>query len=274
MEAACLKLTNRLNLKLSCESRHPGLQQPGTLSFDLSMDQTSFGCRASSNTFDHIDQSISPESNYKLQNITDIYDTARIQEACLRQENFYTFRCHKSPWTLPLCSDTTTNNITHRNRTEASSCTASVPMNQSARMITENCLSPKVTRLHEYKMLKRAQNQGASSRSSSPMHTSLRSLQAVRSSRSLDIDDYNLDQILHIRAGASSARTDSSYRSVSHSAHHMKPAQPTAIKRCQRSHSLSPCRIPHSSISSVERVFAPLKNRGAAWFQNGRQVQR
>ncbi|XP_055082872.1 SLAIN motif-containing protein-like [Periophthalmus magnuspinnatus] len=216
---------------------------------------------------------MSLDSTYKLQNITDVYDVARIQEASLRQENVYTLRRSKSPLTLPLCSYTT-NILTHRNRTEAPFSISSVPVNQSARMNNEkNCLSPKVTRLHEYKMLKRAQNQGVSSRSRSPMRTSLRSLQAVRSSRSLDIDHYNLDQILHVRPGASSARTDSSYRSASHSAHHMEPVQPTAIKRCQRSHSLSPCRIPHPSISSAES-FCSSQKRGAAWVRSGRQLQR
>ncbi|KAK7925575.1 hypothetical protein WMY93_007885 [Mugilogobius chulae] len=205
MEAACVKLINRLNSKLCCETRHPGLQQTGS-SLDLPIDQTfSFDVSFDSfgNNSDH--KNLDKPLDYKLQNITDVYDLARIQEASLRQENVYTPRSPESPPTLPLCSNTSatnTYNITNRHRKEASSCSASVSEGQQARINTEkNSLSPKVTRLHQYKMLKRAQNQGDSSKSSSPMRTSLRSLQAVRSSRSLDNDDYSLDQILHPRLG-------------------------------------------------------------------------
>ncbi|XP_072301767.1 SLAIN motif-containing protein-like [Eucyclogobius newberryi] len=265
IEAACLKLINRLNLKLSGESRQPDLQQTGTFSLNLLMDQTSY--------YSNHDRPL--DSNYKLLNITDVYDIARIQEACLRQENVYTPRGPESSWTLPHCSNTTATNTYNSSH---GSCRASVPGNQPARIITEkNCPNPKVTRLHQYKMLKRAQNEGSSSRSSSPMRTSLRSLQAVRSSRSLDVDDHCLDLILHPKQPSmSSERTGSSYRSSSHSAHHKKsnePVQSAAIRKCQRSHSLSPCRIPLPAMSSEDRVFSPPKNLGCAnWLRSGRQL--
>lgn len=277
MEAACRQLINKLNLKLSRGNRHPGLQRSGNSSFDSSLDSTSISPAVPSNSFEYSEEETSPRSSYRLQNITDVYDMARLQEASLRQEYVHTPRGPESPLRLPPCSNTTAANSynhIHGNRTETSSCQSSLPRATSEK----NCLSPKVTRLHQYKMLKRAQNQGSSSRSSSPLRTSLRSLQAVRSSRSLDIDDFNLDQILHPRPDASSAGTSSSCRSSSQSTRDPRcdaPVQAKAIKRCQRSHSLSPCRIPHPSLPRPDRVFAsPQNSRAAAWLRPGRQLQR
>uniref|UniRef100_A0AAV2J871 Uncharacterized protein n=1 Tax=Knipowitschia caucasica TaxID=637954 RepID=A0AAV2J871_KNICA len=180
METACSKLINRLNLKLSCEFQHPRLQQ--TFFHEAPMDHASFSSTFSSGSFDHSD------SNYTFQNMSDVYDIARIQEASLRQGNVFTHRRFESPQTL--CSKpNATSDVTKENGAKAL-------CSHSARSVEKTCLSPKVTRLHQYKMLRRAQNQGSPGRSSSPMRTSLRSLQAVRSSRSLDIDDNSLDQIL------------------------------------------------------------------------------
>lgn len=281
MEAACRQLINRLNLKLSCQHRSPGLQQTASFSFDSSVDQTFFSSTISSSGNDDSDQDMSSDSRYRLQNITDVYDMARIQEASLRQEYVSTPKGPESPLRLPPRSNTTathTSNIIHRKITGPSYNHSSVPTKTAA---AKQCLSPKVTKLHQYKELKRAQNQGSSSRTSSPLRTSLRSLQAVRSSRSLDIDDFNLDQILHSRPGVSPAKTSSVSRSSSHLTQHLLhpdssiQVRSTAIKRCQRSHSLSPCRIPHPPPSSSDRGFAsPQISRAAGRRKTGRQLQK
>eukprot|EP00064_Thunnus_orientalis_P009593 superscaffoldBa00001227_g9617 len=106
-------------------------------------------------------------------------------------------------------------------------------------------------------------------RTRSPLRTSLRSLQAVRNSRSLDTDDCHPDdQITYPPPGESSARMGMSCWSSSPSAASMSSnvslhsvrdssVRLTAIKKLQRSQSLSPSRIPHRGhLSSHGRVFA------------------
>lgn len=213
---------------------------------------------------------------------------ARLQEASLRQDYVYTPRTLESPLTLPSCFNTTAtnicvDNITHGNKTEPS-CSRTADLSSRSQSPTppagQNCQSPKLARLHQqvtqFKLLKRAQNQGSSSRSSSPLRTSLRSLQAVRSSRSLDTDDYDIDQIIQPRLGISS-RIGSSSRSSSRLNSFLDsvkdvPVRSTAVKRCQRSHSLSPCRIPHPSLTAQARVFASATT--AAGPRNARNLQR
>ncbi|XP_076606100.1 uncharacterized protein LOC143332485 isoform X2 [Chaetodon auriga] len=128
-------------------------------------------------------------------------------------------------------------------------------------------------------------------RTRSPLRTSLRSLQAVRNSRSLETDDYQPadSQITYPPSGASSVRKQSSCWSPSLSAasinsrgssHSSRDSsdRTAAVKRLQRSQSVSPCRIPHPAkgyLSVHGRIFAsPERSTTVAWARNVPSTQR
>lgn len=247
-------------------------------------------------------------TSYRLQDITDIHIMARIQEASLRQDFVSvpaTTSLRRNPEMLPSCLNTTVENIDKfaaRNKTKAASSSCGQPglsslsssccqSPTSARK--QGCQSPKLTRLHQqvtqFKLLK-LQNQGTSpSRTRSPLRTSLRSLQAVRNSRSLDHDDYQpVGQFSYPLPGVSPGRirsdcgSSSSASSLNSSSltHLIKESsvQMATIKKLQRSQSLSPCRIPHPAkgyLSVHGRIFAsPERVTTAAWGRRGQSIQR
>ncbi|XP_061903889.1 SLAIN motif-containing protein-like isoform X1 [Entelurus aequoreus] len=138
---------------------------------------------------------------------------------------------------------------------------------------------PQVTlrqQVAQFKLLKRAQN-GA--RTQSPLRTSLRSLQAVRNSRSLDMDDYlpaHQASNTFLPSAVSSSRMErhcgpSSMNANDSSSHLEKSCsvQKMAVREVQRSQSLSPCRLPHSAkryLSFTSCVHAsPDRITSTAW---------
>ncbi|AWP00215.1 putative SLAIN motif-containing protein-like [Scophthalmus maximus] len=140
----------------------------------------------------------------------------------------------------------------------------------------QSCQSPKLARLHQqvtqFKLLKLAQNQATSAgRTRSPARTSLRSLQAVRNSRSLDTEDcITADQISHPPSGVSSTKMGSSSWSPSLAPSVRDPSvRMAAMKRPERSQSHSPSRITQSAkgyLSRHGRVFASYeKSSPVAW---------
>ncbi|XP_039474323.1 SLAIN motif-containing protein-like [Oreochromis aureus] len=216
---------------------------------------------------------------------------AQLQEASLRQD-FVSMpstasqrRNPEPPVKLPPSFNTTDENTAYStlgNKSETSS---------SISAVKECCQSPRPSILHQqvtqFKLLKRAQNQAAGSpgRTRSPLRTSLRSLQAVRNSRSLDIDDCQpADQTAYLPSDLSSARGEGlscwlpSFSPASLNSgsllQSMKSSsvRTAAVKKMNRSHSLSPCRIPQSAkgcLSVHRRVFtSPERLTTVAWGRN------
>ncbi|KAK1882790.1 SLAIN motif-containing protein-like [Dissostichus eleginoides] len=201
-------------------------------------------------------------SNCRLQDITDVHIMARIQEASLRQTYVSTPTRTRSPEPSPGLSS------------------LSSSPRRSPTVAKQGCQSPKLARLHQqviqFKLLK--QNQATSpDRTRTPLRTSLRSLQAVRNSRSLDTEDCQfLDHITSTASGASSVSNVSgcwspslsSAAMISNSSLHAVRAS----ERLLRSHSLSPSRIPHPAkghLSDHGRIFAsPDRSTSMAWGRN------
>ncbi|KAM4726535.1 SLAIN motif-containing protein-like isoform 2-T2 [Anableps anableps] len=158
----------------------------------------------------------------------------------------------------------------------------------------QGCQSPKLTKLHQqvtqFKLLRLAQNKASPDRTRSPLQTSLRSLQAVRNSRSLEIDvNKPAGKANHHPPVVPSSRTASSNAAVSHLTAYLNssnvtclmgdsPEGITAMKRLQRSQSLSPSRIPNPSkgyLSVRGQVFAsPERMTTAAWGRHASSIQR
>lgn len=147
--------------------------------------------------------------------------------------------------------------------------------------------SPKLTKLHQqvtqFKLLRLAQNKASPGTTRSPRQTSLRSLQAVRNSRSLEIDDHQAaGKTNHHPPVAPSSRTGSSCGAASPSAASLNasnyPERIAAVKGLQRSQSLSPSRIAHPPkryLSIRGRVFAsPDRPISAAWDRHALSLQR
>ncbi|XP_041657994.1 SLAIN motif-containing protein-like [Cheilinus undulatus] len=253
VEAACRQLINRLDERSGRHSyKCPTIFQHTADVFvgktqDTSDSQDNNGLTIS-NGF---------TTSYRLQNITDVRTMARLQEASLRQD-FVSMpvtasprRGPESPMMIPSYCNTALENT-----------------DDFTPGTKQDCQSPKLARIQQqvtqFKLLKLAQNQAASSdRTRSPLRTSLRSLQAVRNSRSLDTEDYQpADQISH----PPSAPTNSNGLVKS------KGDITARIKKLQRSQSASPCRIPHPSKGYFllrGRVFAsPERPVTLAWGRN------
>nr|XP_057942282.1 SLAIN motif-containing protein 1-like isoform X2 [Doryrhamphus excisus] len=151
------------------------------------------------------------------------------------------------------------------------------------------CPEPQVRlrqQVTQFKLLKRAQTRA---RTESPLRTSLRSLQAVRNSRSLDTDDYlSAHQTANtsLPSGGSSSRMgrtcESSFLPTapknSKDASQRSSVQTTAMREVQRSQSLSPRRLPHSAkryLSFTSCVHAsPERTTTIAWGSNMPSTQR
>ncbi|XP_057676884.1 SLAIN motif-containing protein-like [Corythoichthys intestinalis] len=237
-EAASRLLLKKLNQKSSISYRGAICKQPhsGSLSVVPIKDEKSASTnRDSSDSFGNYSLSRSREStttSYKLQDIADVHLMARIQEDSLRQDYIST----------PACDS-------DRKSPE--------PQVRLRQQVTQ------------FKLLKRAQNRA---RTESPLRTSLRSLQALRNSRSLDTDDCPL---VHQTSNTDlpSASTDSgdwSHWTGSSSVH--------KVKEVQRSQSLSPRRIPHCAkryLSVNSCVYAsPERSTTTAWGSNTPMARR
>ncbi|XP_071317119.1 SLAIN motif-containing protein-like [Trachinotus anak] len=313
MKAACRLLINKLDERPSSHFyRRPAVShRTDTVCSSMHNNAT----QSTSESLDNNEMSICHDSintNYRLEDITDVHIMARIQEASLRQD-YVSTPAAASPWRSPeppamLQSyfNTTVENdddFTLGNKTEVSPSSrwrpALLSLSSSSSSPTsaakQSCQSPKLARLHQqvtqFKLLKLAQNQATSpGRTRSPARTSLRSLQAVRNSRSLETEScHPAEQIIHPASGSSSTQMGSGQWSPSLSAASMNSkvslpsvrdssARVTAMKRLQRSQSLSPCRIPHPAkgyLSVHGRVFAaPQRSTAVAWARNAPSTQR
>ncbi|XP_047185749.1 SLAIN motif-containing protein-like [Scophthalmus maximus] len=221
VEAACRQLINRLHERSSSHYyRHPAFfHHSGTATVGTSKGKSAHTTQDNSDSSATND---SPNTSYRLEDITDVRIMARIQEASLRQDYFSTpadtppRRSPESPSYFNTAVENI-NDLIPGNRIEAtssshwpprlsslSSPSCQLPTSSDAK---QSCQSPKLARLHQqvtqFKLLKLAQNQATSAgRTRSPARTSLRSLQAVRNSRSLDTDDcITADQISHPPSG-------------------------------------------------------------------------
>ncbi|KAI3373567.1 hypothetical protein L3Q82_022157 [Scortum barcoo] len=313
VEAACRVLINRLDQRSSSHSYlHPtAFHHSDKVSVGSSLDKTSVGTAYNaSNSSDNNELNISQDSipaSYRLQDITDVHIMARIQEASLRDyvsmpATVTPRRGADSPVMFLSYLNTPVKNIddfTPGNKAEVSrfSCwqpSLSSPSSSLGQSPTSgakhSCQSPKQSRLHQqvtqFKLLKLAQSQASPGSTRSPLRTSLRSLQAVRNSRSLEIDDSCPadSQITYPPPGASSvtvapgcwspslSAASVNSNSSSHSGRDSS-VRTVAVKRLQRSQSVSPCRIPHPPkgyLSVHGRVFAsPERLSTVAW---GRSV--
>ncbi|XP_068456231.1 SLAIN motif-containing protein-like [Clinocottus analis] len=282
MKAACRSLINRLDQRSSWHF----YKGPAVLHHDVG-----FFTDSSVSTTHHISHSpdnkmsIAHDSttSYRLQDITDVHIMARIQEASLRQDYISTpnRRSPESSVMFPSYFNNTVERIvtfTPGSKTEASSSSCLQPgllslsssrCQSPASAAKHGCQSPKLARLHQqvtqFKLLKQASSPG---RTRSPLGTSLRSLQAVRNSRSLDTDDcLSADQITYPASGASSDKKGSACWSPSLSAapmnHSLHSVRDSSDRT--RSQSLSPCRIPAAGhLSGRGRVCAsPDRSTGA-----------
>ncbi|XP_044079643.1 SLAIN motif-containing protein-like [Siniperca chuatsi] len=256
----------------------------------------------------HVLDNPSPQTETACRSLTNKLDQSLRQDFVSTPATASPRRGHESPVTLPSYFDTTVENIddtTPGNKTEVSSSScwqpgllslSSSPCQSPTSVAKQGCQSPKLARLHQqvaqFKLLKLTQSQATSpGRTRSPLRTSLRSLQAVRNSRSLEINDCQpaYSHITYPPSGASLVKKGASCWSPSLSAASMNSngslhsvrdssVRTTAMERLQRSQSVSPCRIPHPAkgyLSVNGRVFAsPERLTTAGWARNVPSTQR
>ncbi|KAM6907141.1 SLAIN motif-containing protein-like [Xenentodon cancila] len=320
MEAACRILINKLDQRprhlfyshAAVPHRTPRVSEGSTV--DKTSDSKWF---RDSDSYDHNELNISHDpitTTYRLQDITDVHIMAQIQEASLRQDFVYTpagTSFKKNPETLSshlkpsaesfdgFSEGNTTKALSSSCRQPGLSLSASLHFQPPTSSTKQGCQSPKMSRLHQqvtqFKLLKLAQNQASPGRTRSPLQTSLRSLQAVRNSRSLETDDrppagqmfpplsetncFPGGSSTRIRSCCGSSSLSSASLNSSSLMHSMKDSSDriSAMKRLQRSQSLSPCRIPHPAkgyLSLHGRVFAsPERPTTAAWGRHFPSIQ-
>ncbi|KAM6983557.1 SLAIN motif-containing protein-like [Tautogolabrus adspersus] len=307
VEAACRQLIYRLDERSDSHSyRHPAvLPHTGDVTVGTSFDKTPVSSTMNPSDVLDIDELSNDftTTSYRLRNITDVQTMARLQEASLRQDFVSTpatalRSCPESTVMSTSYSKTTFENtydFTTGSQAEVSTSSCwqpSLPSLSSSHCQSpasggkQGCQSPKLARLQQqvtqFKLLKLAQNQATSTgRTRSPLQTSLRSLQAVRNSRSLDTDNCGpADQVSHPTSGPPPVTKGSGFWPPSHSGAqkdsmgsvHSGGDISARLKKLQRSQSASPCRIPQSAkgyLSFSGRVFAsPERSASLAWGRN------
>ncbi|XP_032431866.1 SLAIN motif-containing protein-like [Xiphophorus hellerii] len=241
-------------------------------------------------------------TGYRLQDITDVHIMARIQEDSLRQDYISMPAAAALRRNSDLFSSFLNTEADHagdsssRNKNTApdSACRPGLTAagSSSCKLPTPTAKqggqSPKLTKLHQqvtqFKLLRLAQNKASPGRMRSPLQTSLRSLQAVRNSRSLEVDvSQPAGHSNHhppVVPSSTTASSRAAYLNSSDVSSLMResPDRITAVKRPQRSQSLSPSRIAHPSkgyLSVRGRVFAsPDRVSTAAWGRHASSIQR
>ncbi|XP_038150437.1 SLAIN motif-containing protein-like [Cyprinodon tularosa] len=257
---------------------------------------SSRGCweKTSVNTSLNDSDGLDPDKDYRLQDITDVHIMAKIQENSLRQEYISLPAVALLKRNPDMFSSFSNSEVDHSDdfspriknsvpgfpcnpdpaAVGSPSCRLPVPAAK------EGCQSPKLTKLHQqvtqFKLLRLAQSKASSGRTRSPRQTSLRSLQAVRNSRSLEVDDYQ-------PAGKTSQHPPApgygfaSLNSSSGTDLLRDSERITAMRRQFRSQSLSPSR-PHPSKGYLPvrgRVFASQESpTKAAWGRHASSTQR
>ncbi|XP_014897543.1 SLAIN motif-containing protein-like isoform X2 [Poecilia latipinna] len=241
-------------------------------------------------------------TSYRLQDITDVHIMARIQEDSLRQDYISMpaaalLRRNSDVFSSFLNTEADhAGDVSSRNKSTAPDCACKPGLTAagsfSCKLPTPAAKqvgqSPKLTKLHQqvtqFKLLRLAQNKASPGRMRSPLQTSLRSLQAVRNSRSLEVDVSQpagqSDRHPPVVPSSGTASSLAAYLNSSDIACLARefPDRVTAVKRLQRSQSLSPSRIAHPSkgyLSVRGRVFAsPDRVSTAAWGRHASSVQR
>ncbi|KAM4619796.1 SLAIN motif-containing protein-like [Polymixia lowei] len=211
MEAACRVLINTLDQRSRGFLSNHAYRRPlvfrelGCACVESRRDQRSTDTtQDASDSLDDRGMNVSQESittDYRLQDLTDVHIMARIQQDSLRQdyESSPTTTSLDSPnsFALPTsCKDTDQEfDVYERTGSGSSSLSSSSACQSPTSFAKQSCHSPQLAKFHhqvtQFKLLKLAQkNRAAASRSSLPsptpaLQTSLRSLQAVRNSRSV-----------------------------------------------------------------------------------------
>ncbi|XP_043996610.1 SLAIN motif-containing protein-like isoform X1 [Gambusia affinis] len=308
MEAARRGLMNKLDPRSRyyfCRHAAVSTHSP-SVSLGFAQDETSV--HTSLNDSDSLDHAkvTHPDdfitTSYRLQDITDVHIMARIQEDSLRQDYISMpaaalLRRNPDVFSSFLNAEADyAGDFSSRNKNTApdSACKPGLTAtgSSSCKLPTpaakQGGQSPKLTKLHQqvtqFKLLRLAQNKASPGRMRSPLQTSLRSLQAVRNSRSLEADvSQPAGQSNHhppVVPPSTTASSRAAYLNSSDVAGLMRESTDriTAVKRLQRSQSLSPSRIAHPSkgcLSVRGRIFAsPDRVSTAAWGRHASSIQR
>ncbi|XP_008425843.1 SLAIN motif-containing protein-like [Poecilia reticulata] len=308
MEAARRGLMNKLDPRSRYYFfRHAAVSTHSpSVSLGFALDKTSVNTSLNdSDSLDHVKVTHPDDfitTSYRLQDITDVHIMARIQEDSLRQAYISMpaaalLRRNSDVFSSFLNTEADhAGDVSSRNKSIApdSACKPGLTAagSSSCKLPTpaakQGSQSPKLTKLHQqvtqFKLLRLAQNKASPGRMRSPLQTSLRSLQAVRNSRSLEVDVSQpagqSDRHPPVVPSSGTASSRAAYLISSDVAclARESPDRVTAVKRLQRSQSLSPSRIAHPSkgyLSVRGRVFAsPDRMSTAAWGRHASFVQR
>ncbi|XP_054899988.1 SLAIN motif-containing protein-like [Poeciliopsis prolifica] len=308
MEAARRGLMNKLDPRSRyyfCRHAAVSTHSP-SVSLGFAQEKTSVNATLNdSDSFDHLKVTHPDDfitTSYRLQDITDVHIMARMQEDSLRQDYISMPAAVLSKRNSDVFSSFLNTEADHagdfssRNKSTApdsackpgltsagsSSCKSPTPAAKQGGQ------TPKLIKLQQqvtqFKLLRLAQNKASPGQMRSPLQTSLRSLQAVRNSRSLEVDvSQPAGQSNRHPPVVPSPRTAwsrAAYLNSSDVTCSMResPDRITAVKRLQRSQSLSPSRMAHPSkgyLSVRGRVFAsPDRVSTAAWGRHASSIQR